>query len=61
MEISVQEHMKILDAFRRHDGELADNLVRKNAAYGGQVLIQSLAQSEGRSAEKTILLRALDI
>lgn len=61
MEISVQEHMKILDAFRRHDGEMADNLVRKNAAYGGQVLIQSLAQSEGRSAEKTILQRALDI
>lgn len=61
MEISVQEHVKILEAFRRHDGELADNLVRKNAAYGGQVLIQSLAQSEGRSAEKSILLRALDI
>ncbi|HAD03734.1 MAG: GntR family transcriptional regulator [Desulfuromonadales bacterium GWD2_61_12] len=61
MEISVQEHMKILEAFRRHDGEMADNLVRKNAAYGGQVLIQSLAQSEGRSAEKTILQRALDI
>lgn len=61
MEISVQEHMKILDAFRRHDGEMADNLVRKNAAYGGQVLIQSLGQSEGRNAEKTILQRALDI
>lgn len=61
MEISVQEHNKILEAFRQHDGEKADNLVRKNAAYGGQVLIQSLAQSEGRSAKKSILQRALDI
>lgn len=61
MEISVQEHNKILEAFRQHDGDKADNLVRKNAAYGGQVLIQSLAQSEGRSAEKSILQRALDI
>jgi len=61
MEISVQEHNKILEAFRQHDGEKADNLVRKNAAYGGQVLIQSLAQSEGRRAEKSILQRALDI
>jgi len=61
MEISVQEHIKILEAFRQHDGEKADNLVRKNAAYGGQVLIQSLAQSEGRSAEKSILQRALDL
>lgn len=61
MEISVQEHVKILEAFRQHDGEKADNLVRKNAAYGGQVLLQSLAQSEGRSAEKSILQRALDI
>lgn len=61
MEISVQEHNKILEAFRQHDGEKADSLVRKNAAYGGQVLIQSLAQSEGRRAEKSILQRALDI
>lgn len=43
MEISVQEHIKIIDAFREHDGDTADRLVRKNAAYGGQVLIQSMS------------------
>ncbi|MDD3801809.1 MAG: GntR family transcriptional regulator [Desulfuromonas thiophila] len=42
MEISVQEHRKIIDAFRQRDSETADLLVRKNAAYGGQVLIQSM-------------------
>ena len=41
MKISVQEHKKIIDAFRNHDGHAADLLVRKNAAYGGQVLLQS--------------------
>jgi len=60
MDLSVQEHMKILDAFRRHDGETADNLVRKNAAYGGQVLIQSLGQGEGRRGDKSTLQRAFD-
>ncbi len=40
MEISVHEHKKILEAFRRNDGTTADLLVRKNAAYGGQVLLQ---------------------
>jgi DNA-binding GntR family transcriptional regulator len=61
MQTSVQEHRKILEAFRNKDGEQADNLVRKNAAYGGQVLIQSFAQSEGRKAEKSILQRAMDL
>lgn len=44
MEISVQEHVKIIDAFKLRDGDTADLLVRKNAAYGGQVLIQSIAE-----------------
>jgi DNA-binding GntR family transcriptional regulator len=61
MEISVQEHKKILEAFAKHDGERADNLVRKTAAYGGQVLIQSMAQEEGRLVEKSVLLRAIDV
>jgi DNA-binding GntR family transcriptional regulator len=42
MEISVQEHEKIIDAFVERDGDTADRLVRKNAAYGGQVLLQSM-------------------
>jgi DNA-binding GntR family transcriptional regulator len=61
MEISVQEHRKILEAFAIHDGERADNLVRKTAAYGGQVLIQSMAQEEGRRVEKSVLQRAIDV
>jgi len=61
MEISVLEHKKIIEAFRTHNGELADNLVRKTAAHGGQVLIQSMAQAEGRRVEKSVLQRALDV
>jgi DNA-binding GntR family transcriptional regulator len=40
MHISVQEHEKIIDAFRKRNGDLAEKLVRKNAEYGGKVLVQ---------------------
>lgn len=43
MEISVQEHEKIIEAFRARDGVQANSLVQKNAAYGGQVLIRSMS------------------
>ena len=39
MKISVQEHEKIIEAFRRRDAETAETLVRKNAEYGGRVLL----------------------
>ena len=39
MVISVQEHEKIIDAFRKKDADLAETLVRKNAEYGGKVLM----------------------
>jgi DNA-binding GntR family transcriptional regulator len=39
MAISVQEHEKIIDAFRKKDADLAETLVRKNAEYGGKVLM----------------------
>jgi DNA-binding GntR family transcriptional regulator len=61
MEISVQEHHKIIEAFKEHDGEKADNLVRRTAAYGGQVLIQSMAQEDGRRVERSVLQRAVDV
>jgi len=61
MQISVNEHKKILDAFRKKDGERADGLVRKTAAYGGQVLIQSMARKEGREVENSVLNRSLDV
>lgn len=44
MEISVKEHEKIIEAFKNHDGDTADQLVQKNAAYGGQVLIKSMSE-----------------
>ncbi len=40
MQFSVQEHQKIIDAFRNGDAGLAENLVRSNAEYGGKVLMQ---------------------
>ncbi len=61
MEISVKEHEKIIKAFKRKDGSQADNLVRKTASFGGQVLIQSMAQSEGREAESDILKKVVDV
>jgi DNA-binding GntR family transcriptional regulator len=39
MMISVQEHEKIIDAFRKKDGVAAETLVRKNAEFGGKVLL----------------------
>lgn len=39
MGVSVQEHEKIIGAFRRRDAEAAEQLVRKNAEYGGKVLM----------------------
>ncbi|OGT97514.1 MAG: GntR family transcriptional regulator [Geobacteraceae bacterium GWB2_52_12] len=39
MRISVQEHEKIIDAFRRKDAATAEALVRLNAEYGGRVLV----------------------
>lgn len=41
MMISVQEHEKIIDAFRRKDADTAEDLVRRNAEYGGMVLMSS--------------------
>jgi len=41
MTVSVQEHEKIIDAFRKRDADLAELLVRQNAEYGGRVLMGS--------------------
>lgn len=43
MQISVEEHDKIIEAFARRDGEAAESLVRQNAEYGGSVLMQGRA------------------
>jgi len=39
MKISVQEHIKIIEAFRARDAESAEQVVRKSAEYGGRVLM----------------------
>ncbi len=61
MEISVQEHRKIIEAFKNRQGAQAESLVTKTAAYGGQLLIQSMAQKEGRDGETSILHHVGDI
>ena len=50
MKISVQEHEKIIEAFRKKDAETVKILVRKNAEYGGRVLIDGAA-SPSQKAE----------
>jgi len=46
MEISVEEHRNMIRAFREHDGDRADSLVRHAATIGADVLIQSMVQSD---------------
>jgi DNA-binding GntR family transcriptional regulator len=41
MHVSVEEHEKIIEAFRNKNAALAEKLVQKNAEYGGIVLIKS--------------------
>jgi DNA-binding GntR family transcriptional regulator len=60
MEMSVKEHDALIKAFRRKDGAAADALVRKTASFGGQVLIQSMAQQEGREVKRGILKKNVD-
>lgn len=54
MEISVQEHLKLIEAFRRHAGDDAENLVRHTATIGADVLIQSMAGDGGQRAGREI-------
>ena len=46
MLISVEEHEKIIEAFRSRDTDLAEMLVQKNAEYGGKVLIEEETEEE---------------
>ena len=50
MLISVEEHEKIIEAFRSRDAVLAEMLVQKNAEYGGKVLIEEDEDAEASSA-----------
>jgi DNA-binding GntR family transcriptional regulator len=46
MEISVEDHRNMIQAFKDHDGDRADSLVRHAATIGADVLIQSMSQQE---------------
>jgi DNA-binding GntR family transcriptional regulator len=48
MEIVIQEHAKIIEAFRRKDAEAAEMLVQKNAEYGGRVLLDGAVAAPKR-------------
>ncbi|MFO7983298.1 MAG: GntR family transcriptional regulator [Desulfuromonadales bacterium] len=61
MDISVQEHKKIIDAFRDRNGEAADNLVKKTATIGAQVLIESMANEQGRQVRNSVVSRIVDV
>ncbi len=47
MDISVDEHDKLLEAFRQRDGRAAEELVKKTAAIGGKVLLESISRTNG--------------
>ena len=49
MKIVIQEHGKIIEAFRRRDAETAEMLVRKNAEYGGRVLLDGSVTASQRA------------
>ena len=55
MEISVEEHRNMIQAFRNHDGERADSIVRHAATIGAGVLIQSMAQEDAVANRATLL------
>lgn len=61
MEISVQEHKKMIKAFKEHDGERADNLVRRTATIGAEVLIQNMTDPRADQTRNEKVLPRVDI
>jgi DNA-binding GntR family transcriptional regulator len=61
MLMSVQEHDKIIEAFRRRDGALAEKIVRKNAEYSGKVLIHNEEGGAIFNAAEKSAARHMDI
>jgi DNA-binding GntR family transcriptional regulator len=61
MKISVQEHVKIIEAFRDRDAELAEQLVRKNAEYGGRVLVEGGEADSPLNVTEKMAASQLDI
>lgn len=61
MKISVQEHVKLIEAFRARDAVLAEQVVRKSAEYGGRVLMASGEMIPQLSAVEQLAAAQVDI
>jgi DNA-binding GntR family transcriptional regulator len=59
MEVSVEDHRDMIEAFKNHDGDRADSLVRHAATIGAEVLIQSMSQAETAKSKVTSVLDRL--
>ncbi len=51
MEVSIEDHSDMIQAFKDHDGNRADSLIRHAATIGAEVLIQSMPQAETEKAK----------
>jgi DNA-binding GntR family transcriptional regulator len=49
MNISVEEHEKLLEAFRRHDGEEAECTVKETARLGGEALLDAIDADQAKT------------
>lgn len=61
MRVSVEEHEKIIEAFRKRDAALSEKLVRKNAEYGGKVLMQGSKGIPALKPDELSAARHLDL
>ncbi len=61
MDISVAEHERLIEAFKNQDGGQAENLVKKTAAIGGHVLLESMTEAEGGHGRESILSQRIDV
>lgn len=57
MNVSVQEHEQLIEAFKRQDGKTADSLVRHTATLGAKALIAGLSEDTERTKELEELIR----
>lgn len=57
MNISVKEHEQLIDAFKKHDGHNADQLVRHTATIGAEMLIDSMSDEPRNEKESVSVIR----
>ena len=59
MIVSIEDHHDMIQAFKDHDGNRADSLVRHAATIGADVLIQSMSQEETAASEDDSELKSV--